>query len=78
MQLAKSGSAVCGPHCYALVVTLTNFAAGQHGVACFAGHAGQFGGYTTSSVTSDNCTYDHPHDSVWVVVDGHRSNTVSW
>ena len=78
MQLAQSGSAVCGPHCYALIVTLNNFGAGPHNVSCFSGHAGQFAGYTTSSVTSNNCVYDHPHDTVWVVVDGHRSNTVSW
>ncbi|MDT4915496.1 MAG: hypothetical protein QOH89_196 [Pseudonocardiales bacterium] len=76
MQLAKG--ATCGPHCYSLAVSLRNFAAGPHTVACWSGHAGQFDSYSTSTQTSSGCSYGHPHDTVWVVVEGHRSNTVTW
>jgi hypothetical protein len=77
VSLAK-GTTSCGPHCYSLVVTVSGFGAGSHDVTCFAGHAGQFGQYTTSAGTSSSCSYSHPHDTVWVVVDGTRSNTVNW
>lgn len=69
----------CGRHCYRLVVTLSAFPAGSHRVTCWALRGGVFGSYTTSSTTSTGCAYRHPHDSVWVIVDGrYRSNTVSW
>lgn len=78
MQLSKGGAASCGPHCYNLVVSLRDFTGGSHTVTCFSGHDGQFGSYPTSATTSTGCSYSHPHDTVWVVVDGHRSNTVTW
>lgn len=72
------GSA-CGQHCYWLVVNLSGFSGGAHTIVCWAGHGGLFGRYTTSSQTSSGCKYSHPHDAVWVVVDGsYRSNTVAW
>jgi hypothetical protein len=76
VQLSKGAS--CGRHCYSLVVSLQNFGSGAHTVNCWASHGGEFGSYQTSATTSSECSYTHPHDSVWVVVDGHRSNTVSW
>jgi len=61
------------------VVSLTGFGRSAHQVACWAGHGGLFGQYPTSSSTSSGCSYRHPHDVVWVVVDGrYRSNTVAW
>jgi hypothetical protein len=78
VRLAKGGTSSCGPHCYSLVVTVDGFGAGSHDVSCFSGHAGEFGSYATSATTSTGCSYGHPHDTVWVVVDGTRSNTVSW
>jgi hypothetical protein len=69
----------CGPHCYRVAVSLSGFSAGTHQVACWAGHAGEFGGYRTSAGTSASCAYRHPHDVVWVIVDGrYRSNSVLW
>jgi hypothetical protein len=60
-----------------LVVSLSGFAAGRHDVTCHSDHDGAFGNYTTSADTSTGCRYSHPHDTLWVVVDGIRSNTVS-
>ena len=78
VRLAKGGAASCGPHCYSLVVSLTGFGGGSHNVSCFSGHTGEFGHYSTSAATSSGCSYGHPHDTVWVTVDGTRSNTVAW
>jgi hypothetical protein len=47
-------------------------------VSCFDEHGRQFAAYTTSATTSSGCSYDRPHASVYVVVGGTRSNTVSW
>jgi hypothetical protein len=74
--LAKG--AACGQHCYSLVVSLRNFPAGQHTVTCWSDPGRQFGSYSTSASTSTGCSYNHPNAAVWVVVDGHRSNTVTW
>lgn len=78
VALGQSGSSTCGQHCHTLIVTLSNFPAGSHRVNCFDEHARQFASYATSSTTSTGCGYDRPHASVYVVVDGTRSNTVSW
>jgi len=79
VRLAKGGPAAsCGQHCYSLVVSLTGFGGGSHNVSCFSGHTGEFGHYSTTAATSTGCSYGHPHDTVWVIVDGTRSNTVAW
>jgi hypothetical protein len=76
VQLTRG--ATCGRHCFALVVTLSDFPAGAHHVTCIDQDRNQtFGGYTTSSTTSTGCSYDHPHATVYVVVDGTRSNTLN-
>jgi hypothetical protein len=69
----------CGPHCYPLVVTLTGFVSGPHQVVCSASHSADFAAYTTTATISSNCTYSHPNDTLYVVVDGrYYSNTVAW
>jgi hypothetical protein len=80
VALARGGAGTqCGPHCYSLVVTLAGFPGGSHAVACFSGHSGRFGGYSTTAATSSGCTFKRPHDTVWVLVDGrYRSNTLTW
>jgi hypothetical protein len=80
VHLAKGGlDPSCGPHCYQLVVTLSDFAAGAHHITCLSQHGGQFGSYTTSATTSAGCADRRPHDVVWVLVDGsYRSNTVTF
>lgn len=78
VRLSKGTLATCGPQCFPLVVTLTDFSAGSHTVKCFSGHDGLFGSYTTSATTSSGCTYRRPNDTVYVVVDGHRSNVIVW
>ena len=75
VELAR-GTA-CGQHCYTLDVTARNFSPGQHTVSCWSDR-GQFDSYTTSAPTSSGCPYNHPHVTVWVFVDGRKSNTVSW
>ena len=78
VRLSKGTLATCGPQCFPLVVTLVNFSAGSHTVNCFSGHDGKFGSYTTSATTSSGCTYRRPNDTVYVSVDGHRSNVIVW
>jgi hypothetical protein len=78
VELAKGALATCGPHCFNLIVTLRNFGAGTHTVTCWSGHDGQFASYSTTETTSSQCSYRRPNDTVWVVVDGHRSNAVIW
>jgi hypothetical protein len=60
------------------VVRLINFGAGVHSVRCQSARGGEFGSYSTSATISTGCSYRRPNDSVWVVVDGRRSNTVVW
>jgi hypothetical protein len=78
VTLTKGALATCGPHCFPLVVRLTNFSPGTHTVNCFSGHDGQFGSYSTSATTSSGCTYRRPNDIVYVEVDGRRSNAIIW
>lgn len=78
VALGQHSSGTCGPHCHTLVVTLSGFPSGAHQVSCYDDHARQFASYTTSSTTSSGCSYDRPNASVYVIVDGTRSNTVSW
>lgn len=78
VQLTEGSLATCGPHCFPLVVTLDNFSPGTHSVTCWSARERQFGSYSTSATTSSGCTYRRPNDTVWVIVDGHKSNAVIW
>lgn len=71
---------ICQPHCYFLVVRLTNFVGEQH-VECFSSldPSVPFDSYDTPFAVSDNCYYNRPGATVWVLVDGvYKSNELTW
>ena len=69
----------CHHRCFALAVTLVDFASGPHQVTCLSSSGGEFGSYTTTVIHSAGCAYPANGASVWVVVDGtYKSNVVIW
>jgi surface antigen len=68
--------------CAYVTVSFANFPDGQHTVTCSAS-GGDDGGYYTYTRTGTNdtssvCYYGYPGQTVWVTVDGVRSNDVGW
>jgi surface antigen len=79
---AQGRSGCASAACKMMVVSFGNFSPGPHTVTCRASH-GDEGGWIsyTRSGSSDSyayCYYGYTGRSVWVTVDGVRSNTVVW
>jgi len=69
-------------YCRYIVVKFKNFSSGKHSIKCRASHGSEGGYYTYtrsgSSNTSAYCYYGFPGHTVWVTVDGVKSNKVVW
>lgn len=87
VKLSKGDSAQGLPgcasvYCRFLVVKFENFSGGGHSIKCRASHGSEGGYYTYTrsgkSNTSSYCYYGFPGHTVWVTVDGVKSNKVVW
>lgn len=69
-------------YCRYIVVKFKNFPSGKHSIKCRASHGSEGGYYTYTrsgtSNTSSYCYYGFPGHTVWVTVDGVKSNKVVW
>ena len=75
---AQGQSGCSSVYCRFLNVTLTGFSSGSHTLECWSTR-GRWASRTTSQWPStQSCWFGYPGTDVWVVVDGVRSNTVSW
>lgn len=79
---AQGLSGCASVYCRFLVVKFKNFSGGTHKIKCRASHGSEGGYYTYtrsgSSNTSAYCYYGFPGHTVWVTVDGVKSNKVVW
>ncbi len=79
-QGGNPGSPQCtDPSCAFLNVTVSNMAA-PYNVQCWNDHGGWsvFASYTTNSPTSAQCFMGWANSQAYAVVNGLRSNTISW
>ena len=81
----SSSIGTCGPSsgCHWVVVTFSNFPAGNHTVQCAADDPsppgpGVYYTYTTSATTSQVCLYGVHGYHVWALVDGVASAKITW
>lgn len=76
---AQRKAGCSSPSCAHLRVQTSGFAPGAR-VACHSSVDGgsPFYTYTASASRSEVCYFGYPGAKVWVVVDGIRSNTVTW
>ena len=71
-------------HCRHLTITLPDWTAGEYDIECWSSrdpepwHTGTWHWPTFTLWTEGGCWFGYPGAQVWAVVDGVRSNTVTW
>lgn len=87
VRISKGSSAQGLPgcrsvYCRYIVLNVKDFPSGNHLIKCRASHGSEGGYYTYSrsgsSNTSAYCYYGFPGHTVWVTVDGVKSNKIVW
>ena len=66
--------------CAFIQVDTTGLGSGSHTYYCHSNTQGQWWGpsYASGSSFQTTCYYGYPRDKVWVVVDGVKSNEITW